>query len=27
MEALRQHDRYTQEIIVPKFRGRLPAPR
>ncbi len=27
MEALRQHDRYTQEVIVPKFRGRLPAPR
>jgi len=27
MEALRQHDRFTQEVIVPKFRGRLPVPR
>jgi hypothetical protein len=27
MEALRQHDRYTREVIVPEFRGRLPAPR
>jgi creatinine amidohydrolase len=27
MEALRQHDRFTREVIVPRFRGRLPAPR
>lgn len=24
MEALREHDRFTQEVIVPKFRDRLP---
>jgi len=27
MDALREHDRYTQEVIVPKFRDRLPPPR
>ena len=24
MRALRQHDRYTREVVVPKFRDRLP---
>jgi len=24
MEALRMHDNFTQEVIVPKFRDRLP---
>ena len=24
MEALQEHDRFTQEVIVPKFEGRLP---
>ncbi|MFN3324001.1 MAG: creatininase family protein [Bryobacteraceae bacterium] len=27
MAALRQHDRFTQEVIVPKFRDRLPSAR
>lgn len=27
MSALRQHDRYTREVIVPKFRDRLPTAR
>lgn len=27
MEALRQHDEFTQEVIIPKFRDRLPPPR
>lgn len=26
MEALREHDRFTQEVVVPKFREMLPAP-
>lgn len=26
MEALREHDRFTQDVIVPKFRDRLPHP-
>ena len=25
MDALRKHDRYTQEILVPKFRDQLPS--
>jgi len=27
MEALRMHDEYTQEVIIPKFKDRLPPPR
>ncbi len=27
MEALRQHDEYTQKVIIPKFKDRLPPPR
>ena len=27
MNALRQHDRYTREVVVPKFRDRLPTAR
>jgi hypothetical protein len=26
MEALRQHDRFTQEVLVPKFGSMLPTP-
>ena len=26
MDALRQHDRYTQEVIVPKLGKMLPGP-
>ena len=26
MEALRQHDRFTQDVLIPKFGNMLPTP-